>query len=360
MQLSEFLSQQAEAMLLQQKPDGSFTAGHNGPYFDEETPVRNTAHWLFTFCELYKRNGQQMFADGANKAAGYLLSSEARPMNASFWCRKIPKKDFCNGVMGQAWVLEALIKASEVLNRDDCYELAEEVFKLHPWDAKLKVWRKVNVDGSFGSYDSTFNHQLWFGAVAGQLYKTDTAKKRSLAFFEAIGKNVELYPNGVVFHASPFLHHSVFTLNVFEAVKALRQKRKINRDKKKMWHKSAGYHAFNLYAYCLYRKHLPNHPFWESNKFNKMISVINNEKFINEQINNIYSYPYNPTGFEIAYTLETFYKGKTDEITWWINQQNMQAENPQISNEYIDKVTLQARIYELCRLDNNYKIKNSV
>ncbi len=55
MLLSNIIQQSSKAALQIQSDDGSFPPGHNGPYHDQETPVRNTAHWLFTMlkaCEI--------------------------------------------------------------------------------------------------------------------------------------------------------------------------------------------------------------------------------------------------------------------------------------------------------------------
>lgn len=38
--------------------------------------------------------------------------NEARPMAATFWHRKNPEKDACNGLIGQAWTIEALTMAA--------------------------------------------------------------------------------------------------------------------------------------------------------------------------------------------------------------------------------------------------------
>ena len=198
----DYIKKTAEIFIPEQNKNGSFPAGHNGPYIDPETPVRNTAHWLVTLCYLFKETGESKYRDSAESAADYLLSKEARPMGASFWCRKNPEKDFANGLMGQAWTIEALVYASEVLKRDDCYKLAEEVFILHPWDGKASLWRRVNVDGSYKSFDGTFNHQLWFAAAGAMLKKTKTAVERADAFLNNVAVNVELYKNGVVCHNS--------------------------------------------------------------------------------------------------------------------------------------------------------------
>jgi len=357
--LYDLIVDQTMIALEKQNDDGSFPPGHNGPYRDIETPVRNTAHWLFTLCELYKRTGKKRYYHKANKAVDYLLSEEARPMNASFWCRKNPEKDFCNGVMGQAWVLEALIKASNILERDECYRVAEEVFLLHPWDDENKIWGRVNVDGSYTGPDVTFNHQLWFGAIAGFLTQTPSAIENSQQFFDIHAQNVSIYNNGVIYHTSPTISYKIDLSKPEETLKKIKQLRNLYFGKNKLWHKSAGYHAFNLYAFGLFKSHLPNHHFWESNKFKKILSVIDKKEFIEEQVNNKYSFPYNPTGFEIAFALETFKPENRDIIEWWIEEQFKQAKKVKTSKlpkKYIDELTLRARIYELTRLENNYNI----
>ena len=197
-QLSEIIEKMAAKALAKQSKDGSMPPGHNGPYHDPETPVRNTAHWLFTFSALCEKTGEQKWAKAAHKAADYLCSKQARPMNATFWCRKNPQKDFCNGVIGQAWAMEGLLKAAEVLLREDCYKTAEAVFLLHPFDESKSIWQRVNVDGSYITFDATFNHQLWFAAIASQLKHTELAQKRSIAFVNKVTKKLDLYMTGVV------------------------------------------------------------------------------------------------------------------------------------------------------------------
>ena len=115
MYLNEIIEQVSHRALPDQNEDGSFPSGCNGPYMDKETPVRNTAHWLVTLLKAYEISGKDIFKDAADKAVKYIAGSEARPMNSTFLCRLNPEKDFCNGLIGQAWVIEALIRAAEVL-----------------------------------------------------------------------------------------------------------------------------------------------------------------------------------------------------------------------------------------------------
>ena len=120
--LSDIIMQTSRAALQLQRADGSFPEGCNGPYHDSETPVRNTAHWLITMLKAFEiSQAKPDFIDSAWRAVQYLLSPSARPMNATFFCRTNPEKDFCNGVIGQAWVIEALAIAGRKLNDPQMY-----------------------------------------------------------------------------------------------------------------------------------------------------------------------------------------------------------------------------------------------
>ena len=54
MDLYEIISLSASSALKLQRDDGSMPPGWNGPYRQQETPVRNTAHWLITFLKAYE------------------------------------------------------------------------------------------------------------------------------------------------------------------------------------------------------------------------------------------------------------------------------------------------------------------
>ena len=45
-------------------------------------------------------------------------------MNATFYCRLNPEKDFSNGLIGQAWVIEALVEAHKLTKEDSYIEKA--------------------------------------------------------------------------------------------------------------------------------------------------------------------------------------------------------------------------------------------
>ena len=151
------------------RKDGSMPPGHNGPYYDNDTPVRNTSHWLITFSKAYELTKKDVFIDSVAKTAKYLLSNEARPYDYSFIHRTESQLDSCNGLIGQAWTIEALVYASNILGDQKYVKLAEDVFLLHRFNNEYGLWHRLEINGTMKSIDVTFNHQLWFAACASTI-----------------------------------------------------------------------------------------------------------------------------------------------------------------------------------------------
>jgi hypothetical protein len=206
MQLSELIEQSGRVALGMQGSDGSFPPGQNGPYADRETPVRTTAHWLITLLSLHERTGEAAFRDAAARAAGYLRSDDVRPMGASFLARTLPERDFCNGLIGQAWAFEAMAAAAEPLGQPRLRELARELFLRHPFDERAGLWRCLNVEGSHGPFDMTFNHQLWF-AASGALIEADPRGELGARVQRFLDRTLENHlkvdPSGRIAHFVP-------------------------------------------------------------------------------------------------------------------------------------------------------------
>jgi hypothetical protein len=351
--LSEIILQTSHAALQLQQGDGSFPGGHNGPYHDYETPVRNTAHWLITILKAFEISDEPDFIDSALRAVQYLLSPSARPMGATFFCRTNPEKDFCNGVMGQAWVIEALAIAGMKLNDPRCIEVAQNVFMLHPFDREAGLWRRVNVDGSYNSFDMTFNHQLWFAASGAMLDNDLINSEISLFIDHAMEYNLSLDPSGRIIHgiSRPFAKNN----KRHALMSFFRRPKHANIENTQATQKEIGYHAFNMYAFSMLKQRMPELPFWQSSKFLSALGFINNEEFIAGLENNIYGYPYNPPGFEVALTIQEFstYLSFSKSREWWVEQQLRRCydtEKKMLSRSTEDEKTLSARFYEATRL----------
>jgi len=343
----EFIEKVSSIEIKNQFEDGSFFHGNNGPHGDEETPVRNTAYWLYTLSWLVNK-GFEEYREYAERAAGYLLSNKARPMKAAFWCRKNPEKDFSNGLIGQAWVIECLIYASKVLSRQDLMNLAIEVHSMHKWNEDARAWHTLNVDGSYGSINGTFNQQIWFAAVGSIAEEYAIGKQLAIKYLDTVEKNLKLYSDGVIFHDSA---SRVFKIRNFRSLARIlvdcKRLLKLSSQRKR----SVGYHAFNLVAFKYLQTVFPEHLFWNSKKF-KMISEAYSRKSFTEDLeNNEFSYSYNPVGYEYGF----FLHGEIHHIAEMINTQEkvLAIDSAKIMvNRSSDSSTTKSRLYELCRMLN--------
>jgi len=353
--------------------------GHNGPYHDPETPVRNTGHWLITFSHTFEWTGDEKFRDAARRCADYLLSEPARPHGFSFHHRDQAGKDRCNGLIGQAWTFEALAEVSCLLGDPQYARLAEEVFFQHPFNEELGLWKRLEIDGRVLSEDPVFNHQLWFAACAS-LIAADARgeiRGRVTCFLDRLPANVTVLAGGLIYQIIQHLFEKdldqKFTLGTrakqlarkcLHAFKGLRfperspTKAETRVEYGRKWaYKSVGYHAFNMYAFALLKQQIPGHSFWTTDRFREMIAYMRTDEYWQALEDNRYGYPYNPPGFEVPYSLVVLGDLDRDQLIEvtrrWAGEQFRRCFNPQtgkMDRNTEDPETHTARLYELVRL----------
>jgi hypothetical protein len=373
MKVTEIITGSAESLKSAQRQDGAFAPGHNGPYYDEELPVRNTSHILVLLLKAFELSGQQAFRDAALRALDYVRAPERRPMGATFWVRNNPEKDFSNGLIGQAWVIEALVYAARELGDDSLNSLAEEVFLLHPFNEETGRWRVVNVDGSYAAVDMTFNHQLWFAAAGSSLPGSDAIRQQVRRFMDKLDANLEIYDNGLVVHglAGQRSLKRPLKTRLKQLIKARLPGRGEAGYMKGVINKAIGYHAFNTYAFGLLHENLKEHAFWKSRVLARILDFPLTELywdgldyFVPDAARkgkrlpfNRFGYPYNPPGIEMAFTMQAFRghygDGYEDFIRQWLSRQIERTFDPHtglMNRQTDDGVTLAARMYEAVRL----------
>lgn len=357
MRIFDIIHSSAGKGLAKQSADGSMAPGHNGPYHDPETPVRNTAHWSLIWLKVYQITGDASFRDAAERALAYLCSDAARPMQASFWCRKNPAKDYANGLVGQAWAMEALVEAASTLQRPDLLRLAETVFLLHPFDSKLKAWRIVHVDGHHGRFDTTFNHQLWFAAAGGLLASHKGMKpdpevgSRVDAFLSRLSTHLTLYRDGLIRHKSLGFLAAGWRQKCMRYLMAWPNRRQTSY----LRMKSVGYHGFNLYALGMLKATFPEHPVWDSRIINRALHYALSVDYKRDLNLSKYGYPYNPPGFEIPFALQAFAMGSPELCAQWIGEQMQRCfdfKSGLMQNNTEDPETAAARFYEVVRIND--------
>jgi hypothetical protein len=370
MHVHDLIIECSNAFLAKQKKDGSFPAGHNGPYYDEELPVRNTSHVLILLLKAYAINGDDRYLKPAKHAAEYVADEARRPMGANFWSRKNPVRDFSNGLIGPAWVIEALTCASGYFDDLGLNKLAEDVFLLHPFNTQEGVWQSVNVDGSHGPVDNTFNHQLWFAAAGRMIEDSPVISSRVGIFMDHLDTNLRTYENGLIIHG----------------LKPRRRLKQVVKDTLRFIrghaytnstiNKAIAYHAFNTYGFSLLFERTQDHAFWSSGKFKKILRFLESDLYVqgldcfrkdNEPDGvtlpfSKYGYAYNPPGIEVTHTIQSFpeyFKVSPEEAAgWWLDRQlekTFNRDTDLMEKNTDDPVTLASRIYELARL-NNYRL----
>jgi len=353
--LAELIARTSHAALAQQGDQGQFPPGHNGPYGDPETPIRNTAHWTISLVKSFQITGDSRYRDAAQRAITYLLRTDARPMGATYLCRTNPDKDLCNGLIGQAWIIESLVAAARALDDDRCWTVAHELFRLHPFLEERGLWQRVNVDGSLGTLDNTFNHQLWF-AAAGALIDPDPAGAIGSAvtrFLDrALAGTLRTHRSGRVRQAvGPDDPMSRFKGWLRAALSPVSSRRLVAA----LARKEVGYHAFNLHGFAMLFRQMPGHPIWTSSKFARVLGFVHTQRF-ESSFFNPFGGPYNPVGLETAYASETF-AGRTGleaaASGAWIGRQLdlfYDGSTGLMTRDTSDPNTLAARIYEVTRL----------
>jgi len=371
--VSDLVVRSAESLVPTQRQDGSFAPGHNGPYYDEELPLRNTGHALVLMLRAHELSREDKYQKSALRALEYMTAEERRPMGATFWVRNNPEKDFSNGLIGQAWVIEALDYAARKLGDDRLIRQAEEVFLLHPFDEEKGRWRVVNVDGSYDPVDMTFNHQLWFAAAGSFLQGNELIRQQVRRFMDTLGSNLEMYSSGLIVHPLGGLNRrrQPIKRRLKQSIKTLLLERGKAAYADVVINKAIGYHAFNTHGFSLLYNHMKDHVFWGSETCSRILNFLLTDLY-REGLDyyiadseskgkvlpfNRFGYPYNPPGIEVAFTMQTFAAhygaGYEKHAATWLGRQFDRTFDPEsglMNRQTDDEVTLAVRMYEAVRL----------
>ncbi|MEM0965503.1 MAG: hypothetical protein AAGJ81_05080 [Verrucomicrobiota bacterium] len=337
------------AAVARQASDGRMPAGHNGHYHDPETPVRNTSHYIIAFLRAWELSDDSSFLEAAKRSVDWLIKSNPYRGKYNFQHRSKPGKDLCNGLIGPAWVIEALLFSEKYLEIREARELARDLFNLHPFNSKTKVWDRVEPDGSRLSFDMTFNHQLWFAACASPLI-TDTPEAE-----ERIGAFADNLPDLFDMAASGRIVHPLW-------VRQRRLRERVKRAIKPAHHqallsKEIGYHAFNLLGFSIMKLGGVSLNPKVLSRIEKAIEYLNTNEYLNGIESSECGFPYNPPGWEVPMAKSVLAGGFPAECTVWIQRQlaySFDSSNRMMSHRTDDPETQTARIYEASRLRNEF------
>lgn len=338
----------------------SVIPGHNGPYNDKETDVRNISHSILSICYYIRHTQIANYTSLLNERVNQLLYSQYKLENGLFKIRISEKKDSTNGVIGQAWVIESLVEGYKVTNNEKYLYEAINLSKNVGFNYIKKVW--FIDDGNEKKIDRTLNHQLWFAMAVSlilEVHSDNDLKEKIELFLSNVMKKIKIHRNGLILHPL-FLndlkgylmklnYYIIFFKNLFQ--KSSKQRIKEN-----------GYHLFNVYAFAIINKNYKDWSFFKTNMFNKILNYSFSNTLINELSNNpprkvnLYGYSYNAPAFELP-IIYFIFKNKLSEDSTEILYKHL---NNQIATTYSNETglfdrntndisTLNYRFYELLR-----------
>ena len=272
-------------------------AGWNGPYFDLESPIRNTSHWAVVGAVLCAIHGKESsIASITGRLLAYLSGGCERVGWSPVWQRSAPGKDRSNGVIGLAWLLEALYTASMLdVSRNEATEYAVYVVDQYlSYVASLGLWAVRDTQDGRYKLDYTFNHQAWLAASIAEL-SVDHPRWRQLAggFLDACADGVfATNSSGLIKHVAQAKTPRGVALSLrHEALKRRNSGVHIAE-------REDGYHLYNLFAFARLRECFPAHRFFRSDQFLAACALVD-EKWLRKLDHNRYSMPYNAPGYEL-------------------------------------------------------------
>lgn len=341
----------AAAALALQRGDGSMPAGRNNTWNDADTPVRCTSHFTVTLVHAFRWTGDDRYLGCARRCLEWLCSETARPYDATFLCRESRRKNRCNGLIGQAWALEALLHGYEVLGDPRYLELAVRVFRMHPLDRDVGLFRIREVDGNLRNLALTLNHQLIF-----------TAQGMWLAAHghDAIRADVDIVlrklPHTMMQSRSGLIEHHVrrgrndLSRTAFDLVLAPYRRRIRAR--------SQGYQSFNMFALALAKRHRPDAPAWRNpdlqHRLTMMHEYATDDAFLEAVLSNDFALAYRLTGPEVLLFQREFgMSAAGEQLARLVEAQfegHWNESDGLLNRDTGDPATLSSRIYEMCYL----------
>jgi len=337
-----------------------FAGGRNGPYLDLESPVRNTAHWLATLSI-----GSHLGVPGAraigHAAVAFLLSDHPFRHNGRMIHRQRHPKDWCNGVIGDAWVVEGLALAGRFLEHDVAAATALRLAASQPHAHRDRAWERVDPGGRRTRVDRTLNHQLWFAAGAAETSQDGSAPEGAAVrgrIREFLDRGAAgafgLREDGTIDHhlRRVATGSGASILDIRRSVRTMRS-RLDARELRRTTERDTGYHLYVLLALARLRTALPGHALWNLPGLRAALRRAADRTFLASLETNPYAYPYNAPGFglplisSIFSDLEPALIDRSEEA--WEQQvaKTWDEGSARFGRGTSDGLTLAARVYEL-------------
>lgn len=348
----------------------SLKGGNNGPYHDPETELRVSAHWIYTFSYEYRKTGNEQYLEAIKILANNICSHQEN--NNTFLCRTKDGKDKINGSIGTAWIIEGLIAAASVCNEEKYYESAVRAFLAQPFDDKIGLWKRREIDDKILSYDGTYNHQLWLAASGAQIcaYRLNKdIEKCVISFLDHSKHTFHSYSNGLAHH---FVFFNKPLKRAIKSRKNLFKQNCLQKMKRPCYkYKEEGYHNFSVYAFAILHHYYPDHSFFQCAAFKRALAYcldfqnsfalgFNDKTTDGTGVAskfdcdcNVFGFSYNSPAFEMPFIVREFssfdFKSEIDELIERQIEINYDPDKHSFCRNTEDAITLDARVYEFVR-----------
>lgn len=315
--------------------------GQNGPHFALETPVRNTCHWLAAFAIGYRIRPSSRYLQAGTALYRWLVNDCVFHKSGYYVVRQAGR-DWCNGVIGNAWLIEALVRAGSYLQIEQARQTAEALYITNRFDAAVGAWHRYDPLNKKYSIDFTLDHQSWFACAASDLGKHSeveqflSACQRGAFRVRQSGRIAHLYYawniRGILFRMFFFYREH----RIADFIAELEE----------------GYQHYTLLPFArLFQRHSA-HPFFKSEEFERAVRYVG-PAWLKAVATSRYGYQYNAPGFELPVIIGAF-EAKAG-LTWADMQIVLEQQMNLVGNKNQnlcaknnpDPLTLSARIYEL-------------
>lgn len=334
-------------------------AGCNGPYKMIQLPTRNTAHWIISFSIMYKFTKNIEYKEVTKRFTDYLVTEIKKDNYAVRYLR-----DNYN-IIGLAWIIEALIYASDLLEDAELLVTAKKIFLSQKYDKKKHIWIAVNREGKDSGIDVAFNHNLWFAMAGAKLCNKNRCceiESEVLDFLNFINNHFMTYSNGLICHfirnsgdklrdAKHFIRKVVFQIT-----------QKDFPWKKRNWVEyERSYHLFSMYAFAQLKLIYPDLDLFNKKKFAQMLSyTLDANNFLKFDDAFLYSYAYNSPAYEYPLIKKVFGEKDFADIDemFKVHCDNIFDDKTKtFSKNTVDAETLNARVYEIMQF---YEMEHKV
>lgn len=368
--IDRLLTECADARYDEFLKNGCAAPGCNGPYGCTDTPVRNTAHWLIIYSYLWKTTGDERYRILSRRFAQYLLDEQGKSRSGAVACVSHGASDHLNGLIGQAWTIEALVYAYETFGGEDYLNCAAAIFHAQRFDAKTGFWKRVEPDGAALSYDYTLNHQLWF-ALSGLMLLRHREDEEIRRQTERHLKLLEKEYFGI--HSTGLIRHFGAMKRPRKAFNGLYAKQYVKYaglsmkllkpQKVDILTQEEGYHLFELFGYAHLKQLRPDYRLFRRRDFKKALAYDRDLDTLNRRLGterpetmNKYAYGYNSPAYELPF-IDLMFDGAAEEekVRRLLEVQKSlcyDAETRRMDRHNADPETLTARLYEyVCYCD---------